>query len=152
MTVQYPVINGQRCDFSSIETDVNGVVQSGYKEISYSHKLDPGKLRGTSPEVLGRTTGEYSAEGSLTLYLAEWEQLRESLAPGYMVTSFDTTVAYNASGEPLQVDELIGCRITNVEKQHSQGTDPLTVKLTLDILKVIEDGDDPLPPGVSILD
>ena len=150
MSVPYPLVNGTRFDFSSIETDVNGVVNKGYKEISYSHKLEPGQVKGNSPQVLGRTTGEYSAEGSLTMFLSEWDELKRSLSPGYMTTVFTISVAYNDDGEPLQVDNLLGCRIKNVEKQHSQGGDPLAMKIDLDILYIRENGDDPLPNPLPV--
>ena len=136
----YPDVNGVRYDFSSIDINVEGAIFKGYTAVSYSHKLEPGKLRGTSPQVLGRTTGEYDCEGSVTLALEEWTELRAALGNGFMAKVFGIVVTYGNDAQPVTSDELVGCRIKNVEKDHSQGTDALAVKLDLDIMYIVEDG------------
>ena len=145
MTVGYPLVNGNAYGFSSIELDFGGVKSRGYKEVKYSSNLEPGELRGTHPQMLARTLGQYKAEGSLVLWTHEWNQLRDRMGQGYMQKTFTLNVVYAEAG-PLgaQRDTLVGCRITKVEKGGSEGTDGLEVSLTLSVMKILENGIDPL--------
>jgi len=139
MGLQYPNINGRAFDFSSIEIVADGQIFTGVSEISYSQTLEPGILRGTSSAKLARTRGEYNAEGSLSMYLEEYQLLRAALGAAFMERSFLITVAYTAIGATLQSDQLIGCRITAVEDSHSAGSDALVKAITLDIMEILED-------------
>lgn len=145
-----PLINGHKFDYSSIELNVEGQMFTAVQEISYSHTLEPGVLRGTKPQKIGRTRGEYNAEGSLTMYLADYKSLITLLAlknptVGYMEQSFTITVMYQelAVSAQLITDVLIGCRFTSVEHSHSQGNEALQTSVNLDIMSIIENG---LPP------
>lgn len=138
--ILYPKVNGHVYDFSSVEINFKGLIYAGVSEISYTHGLEPGVLRGTRSGKLGRTRGEYTAEGSFSMYLEEWKLFRTALGPGFMERSFTATIHYSELGAPLQTDVLNGCRITNDEKSHSQGSDPLVAAITLDIMEVFEDG------------
>lgn len=140
MATSYPKINGQKFDFSSVEIDIAGIIYIGVTELSYTHTLEPGILRGTRAEKLGRTRGEYDAEGSVTIYKDTWNEIRNALGDGYLETSFDITATYAEDDEEIQVDKLFGVRITSVETAPSQGTDPITVDLELDIIRIEENG------------
>ncbi len=138
--ILYPKVNGHVYDFSSVELNFAGLIYTGVSEISYTHGLEPGVLRGTRSGKLGRTRGEYTAEGSFSMYLEEWKLFRTALGPGFMEQSFTATILYSELLAPLQTDVLVACRITNDEKSHSQGADPLVVAITLDIMEITEDG------------
>src|SRR5262245_3632205 len=99
MALQYPLINGRRYDFSSITLNAAGTKLTGFTSIKYSHKLTPKKVMGTHPQPIGRTRGEYEAQGSLTLYRQEMDELRTQLGPGYMEVIFDITVSYADDGQ-----------------------------------------------------
>jgi len=142
--MDYPLINGHRYSYASIELDRNGKKFYGHKEISYSQDLEPGEVRGAHAQLLGRTKGELKAEGSLTTYLEEWQELLDSLGDGYMEQAFDITVSYAEDGRPTVTDKLRGCRIKKVEESHSQGTDGLTMKIDLHILWIEYGGRKPL--------
>ncbi len=141
MPIQYPLINGHRYEFASIELNINGSLLSGFKDLSYSDSLDPAKIRGNSPQVIGRTKGTYDAEGSLTVYKEEWADilLKLSLGGGYMEVPFIISVVTSESIR-VQTDILSGCRIKKVEDSHSEGNEALVVKLDLDIMVITRNG------------
>lgn len=141
---QYPLINGLRFDFSSVEANINGQVYTGVSELDYSHKLEPGKVRGTSAQVNGRTRGQYEPDGSFSMYKQEAAEFIAALGPGFMEQAFDIVVHYSEVGQPLITDRLIGCRIKSSGNSHKEGADALTVKFELDIIAVIENGIAPI--------
>ena len=133
----YPLINGNKYDWSSVELDIGDAgIFTGVKEITFTHSLEPGVVRGTRAEMIGRTRGEYTAEGSMVVYAEEYSEIITALGDGYMEASFSITITYSDTNVPVQVNRLIGCRITNVEGGGSQGTDPLEVSLDLSIFRV----------------
>jgi hypothetical protein len=141
----YPDINGTRYDFSSITVDIAGGYKPvGVTEINYSHGLDRGDVRGTSPERLGRTRGQYTPEASITMYEAEWKVLRDKLGDGYLEKVFSMSVTYADDGQPTITDVIEGCTISNVEKGRSAGNEAATVALTLHVIRITEDGKKPI--------
>lgn len=140
------LVNGNAYDYSSITLDVagGGDLSLLFTEIAYSQALEPGKLKGTHPQTLGRTRGEHSAEGSITVYLATYYDILAKLGDGYMEVEWDATVTYADTGQPTKTDVLHRCRITNEDKSHSQGSDPLVVALDLDIIMIKSDGKYPI--------
>lgn len=142
--MEYPLINGHRYSYASIELDVEGKRFYGHKEISYSQELEPGEVRGAHSQILGRTKGELKPEASLTTYEEEWKEILDALGDGYMEKSLNVTVSYAESGRPTITDKLIGVRIKKVEKSHSQGGDALEVKLDLHPMWIEYNGKKPL--------
>jgi hypothetical protein len=143
----YPLINGLRHDWSSIQLVINETIKPiGVKELSYKHSLEPGEVRGTHPQVLGHTLGTYSAEGSFTLYLEEYKEMIAQFGEGFLATVFNLTINYSPKkGDPVITDKLIGCRIKAADKSYSQGNEPLAVKCDLFVMLLIENGIKPLP-------
>ena len=87
----YPLVNGQKVSFASIEIKIGTLLLTGFTDLSYSQTLEPGIFRGTRPEKLARTIGEHNIEGSFTLVKDEYLELIASLGNGYMQTPFDIT-------------------------------------------------------------
>ncbi len=142
--MDFPLINGHRFSWASVALKVDGAEVVHVKEISYTHKLEAGMVRGTGAQVAGRTRGEYSAEGSMTLLREGWDELRIALGDGYLEKSFPIIVSYAEDGQAVVTDELVGARITSVENSPSQGSDGLEVSLELSLLYVLENGKKPL--------
>ncbi len=137
----YPLVNGQKVSFASIEIKIGTLLLTGFTDLSYSQTLEPGIFRGTRPEKLARTIGEHNIEGSFTLVKDEYLELIASLGNGYMQTPFDITNTYSEiNSTTLMTDVLTGCRITSEEDSHSQGTDALVVACDLDIMKMTRNG------------
>lgn len=147
--IPYPLINGNRFDFSSVELRLGNpstLFVGGVKEVTYSDSLEPGELRGNHAQLIGRTRGQYSAEASLTMFKQEFQQLVALLGAGYMEVSFDTVVSFSEQGSAVITDVLSGCRIKKAEDSGSEGGDPLTVKVDLHVMALIRNGVPPLNP------
>jgi hypothetical protein len=140
MDVQYPIINGNVFSFRSITLDIGGVRVRGFKEIKYSHGVEPGEVYGPDQEMQARTRGKYKCEGSLVVWQHEWDQLRTKLGDAYMSKVFTISVAYSERGSPLNVaiDTLVGVRVIKAEKGASEGDDANEVNLTLSIMRIYE--------------
>jgi hypothetical protein len=154
--ILYPLVNGLRYDYSSVDILLGVLRFSGIKSITYKHSLEPGELRGSRAQLVGRTRGKYSAEGSVELYRLEYEALISQLAllglplsMGYLEVAFDIQVAHQVTlvdPAPI-VDKLIGCRIKSADRTNTEGEEPLTVKCDLHIMYIQEGGKDPLGIG-----
>lgn len=167
MPVSYPVVNGFRFDFSSIQFRVNGRPFPGIKSLNYNSGMDPGLMRGTAAQVLGRTRGQYNAEGNIELFREDSDDFLTLIAPqslttqgqgvqgtGYMETAFDIVVTYfepiQGAGPAVQTDVLRGCRIKKDDASHSQGSDPLSVKFDLHIMLLLKNGKAPIGASASL--
>jgi hypothetical protein len=154
MPQSYPNVNGHKHSWASIEIQVGTKKIRGCKAVSYKNTMEPGEVRGTGVQVLGRTRGDLKSEGSLELFLAEYQELIDELSAdgtGFLEKSFDITVSYSEASSPIITDKLIGCRLKGGDKGFSQGTDALSVKCDLSIMYIIENGKHPIsdPIGVS---
>lgn len=134
-----PVINGLVYDHSSIEININGARYLVVSEITYKHSLKPGKQRGAAAKVLGRTRGEYDAEGSIKMSKDDGVQLMKALGAGYMTKPFPIVCNYSEAGQDIITDTLEACRITDVENS-SSGTDATETTFTLDIMNLLLNG------------
>jgi len=144
MPIEYPLINGDRYDFASIVFHINGDVVLGVKEISYKNSRERGEVRGTHPQKLARTRGQYKSEASATLYRREFDELVQKLGEGYMEIVFPITVSYANDGQPLVTDTIVGCTITEDDHSNSSGTDPTEVKITFDPMYILVNGVAPI--------
>jgi hypothetical protein len=140
----YPLINGKRYDHSSVTIKVKGKDYIGIKSINYSDSLEPGKLRGTSAQKLGRTRGEYDGEASFEMYTEEASELLSDIGDGFMEVEFDIVVGYADEGQPTITDNIVGCRIKKQEASSSEGSDPNVRKFDLDIMYVKWNGLNPI--------
>lgn len=141
--ISYPLVNGHRYSFVSIEFGANGAIMRGVSSIDYGDELTPGKMRGTGPNVIGRTRGEYDGDGEVEMYRLEWENLKSTLGVagvGFGETAWPITVTYGETGQPVVTDTLEGCRITKVRTGGQEGSDPTKVKLTIDLLRILHNG------------
>lgn len=131
-----PLINGKRYSYTSIKSDFGQLDQLGMVEINYNDSLEPGVGRGTSPQDLGTTTGDYKAAGSITMLRAEYDRYvvaraaMSSDGQSFMTPSEDITITYADTGLPTTTDKLFAVRI--VKNDHSnKGKDPTQVKCDL---------------------
>ena len=153
MSVSYPLVNGVRHSWSSIESRVNGSIVLGITEVNYSPTLEPGEVRGAGPRVIAHTLGQASYEGDFTILLEEFNALVAALGDAWMTRTFDIIITYDESGSGLStiVDTLSGCRITKVEASNSSGsTDASVRKCTIKYLGLLLNGVDPMPAQPTI--
>lgn len=148
VAISYPLVNGIRYDWSSVLFDINGIKFQGFKSVDYSASLTPGKIRGNRAQVVGRTRGSYDATGSAEVWKADFLNVLAVLGDGFMETSFNITASYSEVTTPnlIITDQLVGCRIVKHSDQGSEGEEPLTVKLDLDMLYIAPNGQVPINP------
>lgn len=153
--ITYPMINGHRYSWSSCEfhvapaspgSAVIGAAVRGIKSADYDHSLTPTKIRGNGPDPMGRTRGEYDAKASLELYRLEYENVKamimQSAPPGsgFGEIAFTLLFQYADLGQPVTADTLEGCRVENPAFGGSEGADALTVRVTLNVMRILENG------------
>lgn len=150
----FPLINGNRYDFTSLECMVNGVPYRGLKSLDYEDGLDPKKSYGTSAQPLGRNRGVYDASGSAEFYREDWNVIAPLLAAlgngGLGEANFLIVAQYGDFGAQNVTDQLIGCRIKKVSNSHAQGASELTVKVELDIMSILRNGVPMLSPASMV--
>lgn len=142
-SISYPLVKGHRFSYASIELKINGSPFPilGVKSINYSQELAPGDVWGTAPHKIGRTRGKNDAKADMEMLRLEWDQLRATLGAGgvgYGEMAFDIMVTYSEKFSPVVTDKIIGARITNAEFSNSEGTDASMVKLTMNVIRIIE--------------
>ncbi len=137
MALTDPTINGNRFGYASIAATLAGRPYRGIKSINYKDNLEPGEVRGTSPQLIGATRGQYKAEADVEFYEDEWCDFRDALGDGFMEVPWQLLVNYQEEGADVQTDELY-VRISGVDASRSEGTEPLTRKLKLFVLLPIK--------------
>lgn len=133
MAVNYPLTLGERLDASSIELNCNGKRYIGFSAIEYEYSLEPGEVRGGSPQVLGYTRGIYKAGGTLTFWREEFQDLindLQTLAVGVLEAQFLVTITYS-NLPPLaalaipgftSTDTILGLRLTSGKHNIKSGS------------------------------
>lgn len=156
LDIQYPLINGVRHSWSSVEIEIGGLKFGGFTEVNYSAKLDGVYVRGQGSTPIAQTTGlgEFSAD--VTYLLAEMDQFLATLQNGFMTASFNMIVQYTNEGYldtsmPVITDTISGCRITELSAAASNGSgDPLVRKATLKPMGMLFNGINPMPGQTSL--
>ncbi len=139
----YPDVNGVRTAYCSIEVGIAGFFLKGVKSLNYKDNGEIPKIFGTSPIPIGRTRGQNDSEGDIEFYQEEWDEMLPLLtlagSIGYMEGIWPISVTY---AEPSQMaktktDQLVGVRFMSAERSNAEGTDALTVKLSLSIMRIV---------------
>jgi hypothetical protein len=138
--IQYPLVNGVRHSFTSIELKINGDIYVGFKSINYSRNRGRTMVKGNSPDPLGKTRGENEYKADCELYLAEWNALQAKLGAGYGDVFFDITVTYNENGFDVITDTIKGCTLDTTDASNGQGSDPTVRKFELNPIKILFNG------------
>ena len=147
-SIAYPLINGNRYDWSSIELKLAGQIYVGVKSLNFDEELTPGEVYGTHAQIIGRTRGELKVTGSFELYVADADIFIAGLAAlgGYLETRFNVGAQYletPVSTAPTTRD-LLDCRVTKISEGHSQGSDALTTKFDIHVMRMLRNGAAPL--------
>lgn len=149
--IQYPLINGVRHSFASIELKLNNLIFIGFKSINYNRTRNRAFVRGNHPDPIGKTRGENEYKADTELYLAEFNMFQAELGPGYGDVFFQILVTYSENGFDTIQDVINGCTLDTTDVSQSQGSDPLVRKFDLNPLKILFNGvDDLLSPLVGI--
>ncbi|TAL29018.1 MAG: hypothetical protein EPN98_21485 [Phenylobacterium sp.] len=149
--ISYPLVNGNRYSYVSVETVIAGQVMLGISSINYSDKLDPGIVKGTSMNIIGMTAGDRTLTCDIEMLRLEWDNLLSGLtaagAGGYGLAFFDIFVSYSETfAGAFTSDSILGCRITEASASNQKGTDPTMVKLTIQPTNILMNGSPIAPP------
>jgi hypothetical protein len=150
--IPYPLVNGHRYSYASIEIRILDKIFFGFHAINYTNALSVGELYANAPHKIGRTRGRYEPTASAEMYRLEYENLKLQLAQlnggqGYQEVPFDIIVAYaEQPSQPVVTDTIIGCRIVSSEFSNTEGTDPSMVSLELNVMAIKEAGIFPVVP------
>jgi hypothetical protein len=143
--IPFPLVNGHRHDFASIDLVANGRRFQAVRSCNYKDQLTPGVMRGTGSRKAGRTKGTHDATAQVEVYKGFAEDFLLYLTGadptvGYGEVEFTVVVSYSSRGMPLTVDTLEGCRIVASEDSHSEGEEPLAVRFDLDLTDLKRNG------------
>lgn len=145
--INYPLLNGVRHSFASVEFKFNGLIFIGIGSMNYSRTRSRTLVRGNHPDPLGKTIGENEYAADVELYVAEWNQFQASLGnagKGYGDAFFTATAVYSANGFDMITDTILGCTMDVTEAALAKGTDGLSRKIQLNPLKILFNGLDDL--------
>jgi hypothetical protein len=148
MTIQYPIVNGNRHDYTSAEIKIKGKIIQGIKSINYSRTRSRTVVMGTSVDPLGKTKGTNEYKADFELYLAEFNELVLEAGAGYGDVYFDISVTWSANGFDTVTDEIIGCTFDTTDSSNAQGGDTIVRKIEINPIKIrfagVDDLDTPL--------
>jgi hypothetical protein len=143
LLIQYPLVNGHRYSFASIEARFNGIPFIGFSAINYKPSLKAGMVYGSRPQPIGRTRGKVEFTFDFEMYRLEFEVFKATLGAGgigYGEIAFDTVVQYAELGQPVITDTIVAARIEEVDLSNADGTYPSKVKCSCSALGMLLNG------------
>lgn len=143
------MINGKSYSWEDIGVVMPHGEMVNFQNVDYSDGKETEPVYGKGSNPTGYGTGNYSAEGKLTLKKEEHDRfieyakkLNKSL---YKIPPFPVTVSYSNEDQPTKTDILKSCKIAKVSQSGGQGDKELKVEYEIKILDGIwRDG---LPPN-----
>jgi hypothetical protein len=152
--IRYPLINGVRASMASTELEITSDLLTwktkGWSKLDFDRTRDRGEVRGPHPDPIAMTRGQNKYTGSMTLYLAELNYLKQVVlgGPGYGDRFFRIVLQYLENGQDVVKVELRSCKLDKDAVSNAIGTDATQVEIDLHPLKIIwndqDDVDDPL--------
>jgi hypothetical protein len=143
--VAYPLIQGVRHDWTSLDFKVDTTSYFGLKSLDWSDGLEPGDVYGVGAQKQGRTRGVYSADAGMEFYFADAIALEQQLIGkgqgGLYEVSFNISVnVQSEGGMPPWTVAIRGARITKRTPSGvaAGGSDPLAYKYDLNVMNVMQ--------------
>lgn len=134
------LVNGKAYDWATIEISMLGVsVVVGATAITYNDEEEMEDLYGQGKYPVSRSTGNYVATGSITLYMKELERL-QAIAPNARIQEipeFDIVVSYimpNAS--EITSHRLQSCRFKMNGREVAQNDKGISKEIELQIAAI----------------
>jgi hypothetical protein len=161
--ITFPLINGVRHAWASIEINVAGQIIMGIKSINYSRTRTRVIGYGTSQDPLFKTRGKNEYKCDFEMFLAEFNFLQQILlgqanggvaavntggaapaqtAAGYGDVFFSILVTYSESGLDTIQDRIEGNTLDTTDASNSEGADPTVRKVETNPLKIYFNGAD----------
>lgn len=130
------VINkfGTMQGWNSILVNMLGRDVEGISSIKYTDEVTKENVKGGGMFPVGRSTSNYEAEASITLFKEEVDALRSSLAKDKRlqdIAPFDITVEYQTDEGFILRDRIRNCEFTNTGVEVSQGDGTIAMEYKL---------------------
>lgn len=143
------IINGKAYDWSSVDINIPGMPGIEAQEISYNDELEKEAVYGKGNRPRGYGTGNYKADGKLTLLREDYMQVLDYCKANnialYGLVIPKIVVNYATDGQPIRTDVLDTVTITKTDDKAAQGDKSLKVSLDLLIVGgIIRDGVQPV--------
>lgn len=134
-----PLINGIQYSWSNIKLQLFGVPVIGITEISYNRKQKKENNYGSGVEPVSRGYGNKEYDGSISIYLDEWNKIIQSASnkDPLDIPPFNIEVLFGGSSVQFKHDILRFCEFMEDPMDAKQGDTKLLVKLPL-IIGAIE--------------
>lgn len=138
-------INGRTYDWESIEITGPGGRIIGAQSIDYKDEAKVEEVYGLGRDILGRGKGNYKASGSVELLRQDGDALISALGADFLgKADFTITVSYANDEGTTATDTLQKCVVSGVDTSAKQGEAKMTMKLELNIKKVLWNGTEPV--------
>ena len=134
-------INGLLYSWADVRVNLLGRDLVGILAVEYSDSQTTKAVYGRGKKRIGRVSGMYAAEATLTLEMSEVEALNISLAGTgksiYDIAPFDVVVSYVNSEQLLITHLLLQCVFTKQDRSTKTGeVKEIEVKLPLDVAEI----------------
>lgn len=159
--IQYPLVNGTRHSWASVEAKINGQIYY-ITSINYSRKRSRTMVKENHPDPTGKTRGSNEYSCDVEMLLSEYNNFQQALIAaanqaglngGYGDVFFQIVVQYAENNLDTVTDTINGCTMDSTEASNAEGTDPTKRKFECAPLKILFAGQDDLatplkaPPG-----
>jgi hypothetical protein len=126
-----PQTDGFALDFGRLELDIAGKIYDRVQNISMSQPIEEGVIFGAAAGPIATTRGQMQiGDGTLELEFEQAVQLIEDLGDGWAEKTFSMSGTYRNVSTGKVVDmRATGCRLLDIEIDHSQGSDGLAASL-----------------------
>lgn len=152
-------INGRAVGWAELKGTINvaggiALPTLDVKSITHESTVERGEKRGAGGgNVRGRTTGQLSNTASATFYRDGFRSLKKALAAAAALSgavnldghvqlskvTFDYVVTHDWVDDPeIYCIKLLGCHLDKESGKHEEGTDPETVDVDLNPLRIVE--------------
>ena len=143
----YPLINGYRPSWASIEFKFNGTIVVAINKAKYGAKRTRTQPYGTNVNPLAKTRGKIAYNGNVTWLLTEYYNFIGILGAAdptgqnsYGDAFFGVDITYQDTGGGIIHDQLLGCTIDEDDSAHTEGAETLMVTTDLAPLLVLRNG------------
>lgn len=155
MGQEFPTINEVEPSWADVSISIplysGPTVQTNdIAALKFSDKVDVGVKRGTNGgRKTGRTTGQLDNDASITFYLNGWKLMRTALASKnkkISLVGFDIISQWTPPGSTDIISvKVLGCRVVGRNWDLSEGADPQTIEIPINIMNIEEED------GISLL-
>jgi hypothetical protein len=145
--ILYPLINGFRPSWASIEFQWGSTINYALQSIDYKAVRTRKKTRGTNVDPFSKTRGSADYDCKIKVLLSESDAFMAQLAQqdptgqgAYGDVFFMVTVKYAEPSMAIITDTILGCTIDSIEQSSSEGVEDIVREHELSPLLILHNG------------